>query len=148
MSLSITESQSQIKSEFLNLATTDDKWKYLLQLAREHESIDDSIKDEKFLIKGCATRLFLIPKFETGVLHFYIDTDSGSDSPLIVRGLAHLAWRVYNGQSPADILSSDIGFFQEIGLNVALSATRANGFASLLKQIFLYARVFQATLSK
>ena len=39
-------------------------------------------------------------------------------------------------------------FFQQIGLNVGLSPTRSNGFASLLKQIYLYARVFDAFSKK
>jgi cysteine desulfuration protein SufE len=51
---------------------------------------------------------------------------------------------LYSGKPPSDILNSDPAFFQSIGLNVALSATRANGFASLLKQIYLYAKVFSA----
>ena len=42
----------------------------------------------------------------------------------------------------------DPEFFRDIGLNVGLSPTRSNGFASLLKQIYLYARVFDALSKK
>jgi cysteine desulfuration protein SufE len=49
---------------------------------------------------------------------------------------------------PSEILSLDPVFFQQIGLNVGLSPTRSNGFASLLKQIYLYARVFDAMSKK
>ena len=45
-------------------------------------------------------------------------------------------------------VSVDAKFFQDIGLNVGLSPTRSNGFASLIKQIYLYARVFDAISKK
>jgi cysteine desulfuration protein SufE len=137
--------QAEISAEFAAIPEKDQKYQYLLQLARKLPALEESIKDEKFLVKGCATRLFLIPNLDAGKLQLQIDTGEGAESPLIVRGLAFLAWRLYHNQPLADVLQSDPTFFQSIGLNVALSATRANGFASLLKQIFLYARVYQAT---
>ena len=62
--------------------------------------------------------------------------------------LGALALKVYNDLPPSEILSLDPVFFQQIGLNVGLSPTRSNGFASLLKQIYLYARVFDAMSKK
>lgn len=61
---------------------------------------------------------------------------------LIVRGLADLAQRLYSGQRPSDILAFDPEFFRKTGIHGALSATRANGFASLLRQIRLYAEAY------
>ena len=140
----ITLEQNKILAEFEALPDKDAKWSYLLKIARNHSQIDGAKFDEKYLVKGCATRLFLIPEFVESKLILHIDTETGSDSPLIVRGLGALAARLYSGKPPSDILNSDPAFFQSIGLNVALSATRANGFASLLKQIYLYAKVFSA----
>ncbi|HOG68912.1 MAG TPA: SufE family protein, partial [Fibrobacteraceae bacterium] len=96
----------------------------------------------KFIVQGCAARMFLVPEYKEGLLFFHMDTEGGAESPLISRGLGALALKIYNGSSPRDILNTDPQFFQNIGLNVGLSPTRANGFASLLKQIYLYARVF------
>lgn len=142
MSRPIPEIQADIRAEFAAFASSDDKWKYLLRIAKEHQGMDPALKDDKFLVKGCAARMFLVPKFENGVLVLHMDTEAGNENPLLSRGLGALAVRVYNGQKPADILSTDPAFFQDIGLNVGLSPTRANGFASLLKQIYLYAQVF------
>jgi cysteine desulfuration protein SufE len=139
---SISEIQEEIRGDFARLQSKDDKWRYLLERARNHPAMDAERKEEKYLVKGCATKLYLIPRFEEGCLWLDLDTGEGGDSPLIVRGLASLAQQVYNGQKPQDILQTDPAFFQEIGLTVALSATRANGFASLMKQIYLYAQVY------
>ncbi len=136
--------ENEIRELFNSFVDADDKWKYILKIAKEHPGMDASLKAEKFLVQGCAARMFLVPHFENGVVTFFMDTEGGLENPLISRGLGALALKLYNGLKPKEILSIDPAFFQSIGLTVALSPTRANGFGSLLKQIYLYARVFSA----
>lgn len=139
---SIAELQDEIRAIFAAFADPDDKWKWLLRIAREHPGMDPSLRDEKFLVKGCAARMFLVPEFKDGVLNLHMDTEAGAENPLISRGLGALALKLYHGQKPSAILQAKSEFFQDIGLNVGLSPTRANGFASLLRQIGLYAQVY------
>ena len=148
MGESIQERLCAIREIFKAFPDEDSKWKYLLSLARSHSGMDGVLKDEKFIIQGCASTMYLVPKFAEGILHFDMDVEGGTTNPLISRGLGALALRIYNDQPPKDILSVDPVFFQEIGLNVGLSPTRSNGFASLLKQIYLYARVYDALSKK
>lgn len=148
MSGNITERVEEIRTKFASFADPDDKWKFLLDLAREHKGMDAALKAEKFIIQGCASTMYLVPRFDGSVLHFEMDVEGGTTNPLISRGLGALALRVYNDLPPSEILSLDPVFFQQIGLNVGLSPTRSNGFASLLKQIYLYARVFDAMSKK
>lgn len=136
--------QAEVRAIFGAFKDPDDKWRFLLKLAKEHKGMPEELRDEKFLVKGCAARMFLVPRFEGGKVIFEMDTDGGMENPLISRGLGALALKIYNGLAPAEILSADPHFFQEIGLSVGLSPTRANGFASLLKQVYLYARVYSA----
>ena len=139
---------NEVRETFANFADEDGKWKYLLDLARAHKGMDAALKDEKFIIQGCASTMYLVPKFDGAKIHFEMDVEGGTTNPLISRGLGALALKVYNDMAPADILSVDPKFFQDIGLNVGLSPTRSNGFASLVKQIYLYARVFAALTKK
>lgn len=145
---SIADVQEAIRAEFSAFKDPDDKWTYLLKLAREHPGMDPKLKAEKFLVSGCASRMFLVPEFKDGILHLNMDTEVGAANPLISRGLGALALKIYDNRTPAEILSADPAFFQRIGLNVGLSPTRANGFASLLKQIYLYAKVFAALAAR
>ncbi|MCL2260552.1 MAG: SufE family protein [Fibromonadales bacterium] len=140
--MTIEESQNEIKTIFAAFENSDDKWKFLLKLAKEHEGMDASLKDEKFIVKGCAAKMFLVPEFKDGIMHFHMDTEDGEVTPLLSRGLGALAVKIYNRQKPADILAAKPEFFQEIGLQIGLTPTRANGFASLLKQIYMYAKVY------
>ena len=148
MSESIVDRQEKIRAKFASFTDPDDKWKFLLNLAREHKGMDASLKAEKFIIQGCASTMYLVPKFDGAKIHFEMDVEGGTTNPLISRGLGALALQIFNDMAPADILSVDPTFFQQIGLNVGLSPTRSNGFASLLKQIYLYARVFDAISKK
>ena len=99
--------QSQIKNEFGCLGDSDDKWAYLLKIAKDHPIMNQALVDDKFLVSGCATRLYCVPEFIDGKLILHLDTEQGGDNPMIVRGLAALASRVYSEQSPADILAAD-----------------------------------------
>jgi cysteine desulfuration protein SufE len=94
----IQERQDEVRMIFKAFQDPDDKWKWLLRIAREHPGMDPSLKDEKFLVKGCAARMFLVPEFKDGILHLHMDTEAGSDNPLISRGLGALALRIYNDQ--------------------------------------------------
>ncbi|MCI6874525.1 MULTISPECIES: SufE family protein [Hallerella] len=145
---SILEVEEEIRATFAAFTSSDDKWAYLLKIAREHPGMDDRLKAEKFLVKGCASRMFLVPEFKDGILHLHMDTEVGEANPLISRGLGALALKIYDGRTPEEILSADPAFFQNIGLQQGLSPTRANGFASLLKQIYLYAKVYSALATR
>jgi cysteine desulfuration protein SufE len=140
--MSIEESQNEIRNIFSSFESPDDKWKFLLKIAREHGGMDADLKQEKFIVKGCAAKMFLVPEYRDGVLHFHMDTEGGESTPLLSRGLGVLALKIYNHRKPADILEAKPEFFQEIGLQIGLTPTRANGFASLLKQIYMYAKVY------
>ena len=141
---SIQERQDKLRAKFASFTDADGKWEFLLSLARNHKGMDASLKAEKFIIQGCASTMYLVPSFNGETIHFEMDVEGGTTNPLISRGLGALALQVYNDQTPAAILSVDPEFFRDIGLNVGLSPTRSNGFASLVKQIYLYARVFDA----
>jgi cysteine desulfuration protein SufE len=43
------------------------------------------------------------------------------------------------GQDPKDVVETDLKFIDEIGLRQHIAVTRANGLASMIKQMKLYA---------
>jgi cysteine desulfuration protein SufE len=59
-----------------------------------------------------------------------------------VKGIVALLLRVFNNQSPKDILDADLYFIEQIGLREHLSPTRSNGLLAMLKQMKMYALVF------
>lgn len=118
------------------------KWNWLIRRARQHLPQSTSLPDQKYLVKGCATPLYLVPHFAEGRVWFELNVDQSGDSPLLSYGLATVAQKLYSGQTAATILSSDPHFFSRVGLIEQLSPQRSNGFASLLKLMRLYATIF------
>ena len=48
---------------------------------------------------------------------------------------------------PSDIINADTEFINKIGLKDHLSPTRANGLVSMIKQLKMYALVYQTQLN-
>ena len=134
----IQEIQADIVQDFAALTDWMDKYEYLIELGKEMPLIDEKDKTEDKLIRGCQSRVWLSCRAEDGRLRFAADSDA-----IITKGIISLLLRVYDGQTPADILSSDEAFIEQIGLKENLSPTRANGLVSMIATIKAYAATFR-----
>jgi cysteine desulfuration protein SufE len=137
--MTIKEAQDEIIADFEYLTNWDDKYEYIIQLGKELPLIDAQYKTAENLIRGCQSRVWLHSEFTEGRLFFTADSDA-----IITKGLISMMIKVLNGQTPKDIIASDIYFIDAIGLANHLSPTRSNGLLSMLKQIKLYALAYQA----
>jgi cysteine desulfuration protein SufE len=138
--MSLVAAQQAVVAEFEALADWEDRYQRLIELGSRLERLPAGLKDEKHLIKGCQSQVWLHAALEQGRLRLRADSDA-----LIVRGLVALLLRVYDGREPAEILGADDEWLTRIGMQRHLSPTRANGLASMLKQIRLFALVLQRT---
>lgn len=135
---SIQDEQQDIIKEFSRFTDWMDKYSYLIEFGKEINSDVENLKEEKNLIKGCQSRVWVMPEFKGGVLNFYADSDA-----LITKGIVALLLRVFSGRTPDEILNAELIFIDEIGLKQNLSPTRSNGLIEMIKQIKLYATVFK-----
>ncbi len=136
--MSIQEVENQIIEEFSVFTDWLDKYEYIIELGKGVPVLDEALKTEENLIKGCQSRVWLGCSQENGKLYFAADSDA-----IITKGIISLLIRVYNGQTPKAILESDLSFISAIGLQENLSPTRANGLLSMIKQIRMYALAFE-----
>lgn len=130
----IQEIQTDIVEAFAVLADWMDKYEYLIDLGKTMPLIEEKDKTEDNLIRGCQSRVWLSCRQENGRLHFAADSDA-----IITKGIISLLLRVYDGQTPEDILAADESFLDRIGLKENLSPTRANGLVSMIRTIKGYA---------
>lgn len=126
----------ELRHKFNNFKAIDDKWLFLLSLARENECTEN-IREDKWLIQGCSSKIWLKPSYVNNSLQFEVDGEYG-----ISLGLAKLATLLYNGSTAQEAYQVDQNIFIEIGLLNGLSATRNNGFTSILKTIRMYIEVY------
>ena len=137
--MSIKETEQQIVDEFSLCTDWLDKYESLIDLGRSLPIIKESGRDEKNLIKGCQSRVWLAADYSDGKIWFTADSDA-----IITKGIISLLVRVFSGRTPQEIIDADLNFIKEIGLEENLSPTRANGLLSMIKQIKFYAVAFAA----
>ena len=136
----IQELQADIVDEFSVFTDWMDKYEYLIELGKGMPLIDEKEKTDDHLIRGCQSRVWLSCHKEDGRLHFAADSDA-----IITKGIISLLIRVYDGQTPDDILAADEAFLEQIGLKENLSPTRANGLVSMIQTIKNYATNLRET---
>lgn len=139
--MTINEIQDELIEDFAFYSDWMEKYEYIIQLGKELPLIDESHKQDQFIIKGCQSRVWLFPELRDGKLFFSADSDA-----IITKGLVSLMVKVLSGHSPQEIKESDLYFIDKIGLKDHLSPTRANGLLSMVKQMKLYALALQTTV--
>ena len=130
----IKEIQEEILEDFDMFEDWMQKYEYLIDLGKDLTSIEEEHKIEDNLIKGCQSRVWLHAELKKGNIIFSADSDA-----IMTKGIIALLIRVLSGQSANDIANADLDFINKIGLKEQLSATRANGLLSMIKQMKLYA---------
>ena len=133
----IKEVQDEIILEFNDFDDWLDRYQLLIDLGGEQEPLPDEYKTDNNLIEGCQSRVWLQADLVDGKVQFQAESDA-----LIVKGIVVLLVRVFNNQTPQDILDADLYFIEQIGLREHLSPTRSNGLLAMLKQMKMYALVF------
>ncbi len=139
--MTINENAQAVVEEFSMFDDWMDKYAYLIELGKELPVIDTQFKTNNHLISGCQSRVWLHAEEQHGHIVFTADSDA-----VITKGIVSLLIRVLSDHTPDEILACDFSFLEKIGLQEHLSPTRANGLASMLKQIQLYAKAFQLKL--
>ena len=137
--MTLNQIQDEIIEEFQEFDDWMDRYQLLIDIGSEQPPLDEKYKTQSNLIDGCQSRVWLVCDEKDGILTFRAESDA-----LIVKGIVALLVRVYDNQTPADILASEPYFIQEIGLREHLSPTRSNGLLAMLKQMKLYALAYQA----
>ena len=132
--MTIEEIQEEIIEEFDMFDDWMQRYEYIIESGKSLQTIDQKFKDEKHLIKGCQSKVWLHGDMSNGALVFSADSDA-----ILTKGIIALLLRVYSGQEPKDILDAEPYFIDRIGLKEHLSPTRANGLLSMVKHIKLLA---------
>jgi cysteine desulfuration protein SufE len=131
----------EIIENFNYLDEWEDRYRYLIELGRGLEPLDDDAHSDSNKVRGCASQVWLETRIATDpsgspVLHLKGDSDAH-----IVRGLVALLLALYSGQTASRILAIDAqGLFEALGLSTHLTPQRSNGVRSMVERIKYDAR--------
>jgi cysteine desulfuration protein SufE len=131
---------TEIESEFAFYNNWEDRYAHIIEMGRRLTPYPEPRRSETYKVRGCTSQVWLYPTYDGQRVHFEADSDA-----VIVKGLVAMLLRIFNHHTPAAILAVPVDFVQRLGLNTHLSPSRANGLASMIKQIKLYAVAYQST---
>jgi cysteine desulfuration protein SufE len=126
---------ADLVSDFALLDNWEDRYRYVIELGRDLEPIDDNARTDVNKVRGCASQVWLRTSVEPDAydptLRFVGDSDAH-----IVRGLIAILFEVYSGRRASEILALDaLDVFRKLGLHEHLTPQRSNGFAAMVGRI-------------
>lgn len=104
------------------------RYQQLLHFAQELSEMDDALKTEENLVRGCQSVVFVnVTLGDDGLVTLEGDSDAQ-----LTKGLVAILVRGFTGATPEEILGVDDSFLVASGVSVGLTPARNNGFASML----------------
>jgi cysteine desulfuration protein SufE len=110
----------------------DDRYRLLIDLGRDLESMPEPLKTDATLVRGCSASVWVYPTTtEDGNLHFLADSNAA-----ITKGIIALVLLTVQDQRPAAILATDIeGALDPFDLKKQLSSNRTQGIPNMIALI-------------
>lgn len=143
--MSMQNKINQLLAEFPESLDWESKYKKIIEKGKRLPELSAEHRADANLIKGCQSQVWLFASLnpQTKTMELVADSDA-----LIVKGLVAILVEIFNNESPAEVLKTDLSFFEKMGLKNHLTPSRANGFNSMVKQIFNYAIAFNYLINK
>ena len=142
----IASKLGEIIENFDYLDEWEDRYRYLIELGRGLEPLDQAAYCDKNKVRGCVSQVWLetkVAREQGGSPVLYLKGDSDAH---IVRGLVALLLALYSGQTAARILGIDAqGLFAKLGLLAHLTPQRSNGVRAMVERIKNDARAAATT---
>ncbi|MFQ3221259.1 MAG: cysteine desulfuration protein SufE [Paraglaciecola sp.] len=115
----------------------EQRYQYIIDLGKSISPIDESLKTDDNLVRGCQSSVWLVSTERDGKLQFQADSDA-----VIVNGLLALVMAVFNDKTMEQILDFNIsGYFQELDLERHITPTRGNGLHAIVAKIQALAKI-------
>ena len=124
-----------IAADFAFLDDWEDRYRYVIDLGKAMEPLDEALKVPATKVDGCASQVWIAPEISGDGPGATLDFRGDSDA-MIVRGLIAVLHALYSGQSARDVLAVDApGALGRLGLDEHLSAQRSNGLRAMVGRI-------------
>jgi cysteine desulfuration protein SufE len=109
----------------------EDRYRYVIDLGKRMPPMPEALKSDATKVTGCASQVWIAPRWQGGRLDFDGDSDA-----MIVRGLIAVLKALYAGRTAAEALAVDApGAFARLGLDQALSSQRSNGLRAMVERL-------------
>ena len=114
-----------------------DKYRYLLDQAKNAKSFPEEFRQDSFKVDGCQAQVWLVPFVDEHKLSFYSDSDA-----FISKGMVTILCDIYGGRNPDEIAKANFELLSALDLDTLLTPGRRNGVYSMLMKIKEYAKAY------
>ena len=110
----------------------DDRYRLLIDLGRDLESMPAALKTDATLVRGCSASVWVYPtRTDDGRLHFLADSNAA-----ITKGIVALVLLAVQDRTPAEVAATDIeGALAPFELTRQLSSNRTQGIPNMIALI-------------
>ena len=135
--MGINEKIQRYQSILSMFSDNNERYKFLIDLARKAQPFPEEFRLDNFKVKGCMSQVWLVPKLEEGVVKYFSDSDA-----MIVKGTVTLVSDIYSGNTAQEIVENDKNLMEELDLGNILSMNRRNGAYNMLSMVKEHAKLF------
>ncbi|ACB95272.1 SufE family protein [Beijerinckia indica] len=126
----------EIIENFNYLDEWEDRYRYLIELGRTLEPLDEAAHNDQNKVLGCASQVWLETNVGADASGAPVLNLKGDSDAHIVRGLVALILALYSGQTASKIIDTDAQeLFKSLGLSAHLTPQRTNGVRSMVERI-------------
>jgi cysteine desulfuration protein SufE len=136
--MTIQEKQNELISTFSGFNSWEEKYEYIIELCDNFDKFPTQYKNEKTLIKGCHSKVWLHAEIIENKVVYYSDSEA-----VIIKGLIALMTSVASGHTPEEIAETDFYFIEKAGLKAHFFSNRSTGLSAMVDKIKSYARIIQ-----
>lgn len=135
MSIVASPRFEDIAADFEFLEDWEDRYRYVIDLGRAMPPLDDALRVPATKVEGCASQVWIAPRFEGSGAAARFDFDGDSDA-MIVRGLIAVLHALFAGLRAEEMLAVNVpAELARLGLDEHLSAQRSNGVRAMVARI-------------
>ena len=131
--MTLHDAAQSLKDDFDFLTDWEERYAHIIDLGKSLAPLSADERNDANKVRGCASQVWLVTeRSEDGANLIF----RGESDAILVSGLIALALTVYSDQTPEAILAFNAeAFFQDLGVDDALSPQRSNGFRSMINRI-------------
>ena len=109
--MTIENLQENLIEDFSFFEDWTQKYEYMIELSKTLDKMDDSLKNDENLIKGCQSKVWLNADYIDGKINFKADSEA-----IITKGIIAILLIVFNNKTPDEIKNSEVSFIEKIGI--------------------------------
>ena len=109
----------------------DERYRLLIELGRELESMPEALKTDATLVRGCSAAVWIYPTQDGDRLHFLADSNAA-----ITKGIVALVLSAVQDRPASEVAAMDVmGALAPFDLKNQLSSNRTQGVPNMIALI-------------